>query len=65
MNKKEVKDSKRMKNIKRLNSTIQEYIDSGIPMSEFIKMHLFEEYKLTGNKELEEMAIDYFIDHLD
>lgn len=65
MNKKETKAIRNIKNVNKLNATISEYINSGMSMSDFIKRHLFEEYKITGNKELEEIAAEYFIDHLD
>lgn len=51
--------------IDRLTSAIDEYMERGMPVSELIKEHIFKEYGENGNEELEEIAKEYFIEHLD
>ncbi len=51
--------------ISNLNKMIEDYEDSGLSISEFIKEHMFEEYVKNGNKELEEIAAEYFIEKLE
>ena len=52
------------KSIEDLDKIIEEYMNSGKTMSEFIKEHIFKEYGESGNKELADIAADYFLDHL-
>ena len=52
-------------NTKELENAIEKYLNSGKTLSEFIKENLFHEYTKTGNKELEDIAAEYFIEQLD
>lgn len=49
----------------RLTNAIDEYMKRGMPAGELIKEHIFKEYGENGNEELEEIAKEYFIEHLD
>jgi hypothetical protein len=51
--------------IRELSDVIEEYLNSGMTLGEFIKEHIFKEYGETGNKDLEDIAAEYFIDKLD
>ena len=51
--------------IQRLNEVIEEFLNSGMSLGDFIKEHIFKEYGETGNEELEEIAREYFLDKLE
>ena len=53
------------KKIDDLTNSIDEYMKSGMSVGELIKEHIFKEYGENGNEELEEIAREYFIEHLD
>ena len=49
--------------IKNLNNLIEEYMQSGMKLNAFIRKHMFEQY-VNGDKELKDIAAEYFIDNL-
>ena len=61
MNKKEKATKQKAEALERV---IGEYLKSDKTMSEFIKEHMFKDYSEGGDKKLEEIATQYFIDHL-
>jgi len=58
---KKIKD----KNIEKLNKILEEYEKSGLKVSEFMRRHMFEEYINNGDKKIEDIAKEYFIEHLE
>ena len=50
--------------IKDLEDAIDKYMKSGKSISEFIKESMFNDYTKYGDKELKEIATEYFLDHL-
>jgi len=56
-----MKDKEKIKN---LMAVIDEYVSSGLSISDFVREHSFKEYGLTGAEELKEVATEYFIEKL-
>ena len=56
-----MKDKEKIKN---LMAVIDEYVSSGLSISDFVREHSFKEYGLTGAEELKDVATEYFIEKL-
>jgi hypothetical protein len=52
-------------NVEELEKIIDKYVQSGMSMSDFIKENVFKEYVERGGEDLQEIAAEYFLDHLD
>jgi len=63
MNKKEKRELE--KSFDNLSKLHDEQKASGLSMLDFMKRHLFEEYGKTGDKRLEQMAKDYYLENFD
>lgn len=48
--------------VEKLEQEVQDYINSGIPLTEYIRKHVTKEFSETGNEKLASMAEDYFLE---
>ena len=57
-------NKKDQKKVDDLGKVMDEFMKSGLSVTEFMKEHIFKEYSEDGDKKLEDIAAQYFIDHL-
>jgi len=55
---------KDQKKVDDLNEVIEEWEKSGLSLNEFIKLKSLKDYTKDGDKKLEDIATEYFLDHL-
>lgn len=51
-----------MAKVDKLEKEVREYMNSGMPLIEYIRKHVAMEFSKTGDERLAEMAEDYFLE---